>query len=152
LPNAVIGTMQMDSTRIAAENPASASEPKLFTTDCTSIIPMETVDCWRIEGRAIRVIPSSSERLNTPGFSQGKRRSSHSSTPKESTAEIPCAISVAHAAPATPISKRVTKTISSATLNTEEKIRKYKGILDFPRALNMDENTLYRNKKGSPRK
>ena len=50
----------MDSTRIAAENPANASEPKLFITDCTSIMPMETVDCCKMEGRAIRVICSSS--------------------------------------------------------------------------------------------
>ena len=60
MPNAAMGTMQMDSTRIAAENPANASEPKLFTTDCTSIMPMETVDCCKMEGRAIRVICSSS--------------------------------------------------------------------------------------------
>jgi len=65
---------------------------------------------------------------------------------------MPCAISVAHATPVTPMFAFVTSTMSSTTLNTEEKIRKYKGIRDFPSALNMEENTLYKNKNGSPAK
>lgn len=57
---AAMGTTQMLSMRMAAEYPASISEPKLFTTDCTSIMPMETVDCCRMEGRAMRAMRRSS--------------------------------------------------------------------------------------------
>ena len=47
-----MGTTQMDSTRMAAEKPARASVPKPFTTDWTSIIPIDTVDCCKIDGKA----------------------------------------------------------------------------------------------------
>ena len=60
MPMAAIGTTHMDSTRIPAENPARAWGPKPFTTDCTSIMPMEMMDCWRMEGRAIFVMSASS--------------------------------------------------------------------------------------------
>ena len=41
------------STRIVAAYPASACVPKGFTTACTIIIPIDTVDCWRTDGTAI---------------------------------------------------------------------------------------------------
>ena len=63
-------------------------------------------------------------------------------TPKERTADIPWAISVAQATPATPISIFVTMIMSRITLNMEEKIRKYRGILDFPSALNIAEDLV----------
>ena len=113
-------------------------------------MPMETVDCCKIDGRAIFVIAMSSARLNAFVCPHCSFFSSFKNTAKDSTAEIPCAISVAHATPVTPIWKFLTRTKSSATLNTDEKIRKYRGILDFPRALNMDEITLYINRNGSP--
>ena len=59
-PMPLMGTTHMASILIAAENPARASEPKLFTTDCTSIIPMDTVDCCKIDGRDIFAIGTSS--------------------------------------------------------------------------------------------
>ena len=62
MPMAAMGTTQILSTRIPAENPASISVPKLLTTDWTSIIPMDTVDCWRMDGSAIRVILKNSSR------------------------------------------------------------------------------------------
>ena len=65
LGHADIGTTQMLSTRDPAEYPASISTPKLFTTDCTSIIPIDTVDCWRIDGSAIDVIVRSSPPSNS---------------------------------------------------------------------------------------
>ncbi len=65
---------------------------------------------------------------------------------------MPCAISVAHATPATPIVNSFTKKISSAMLNNEEKINRYNGIWDFPSALNMADKILYINRNGSPRK
>ncbi len=126
-PIAVIGTTQMLSIRIAAEKPASIFGPKLFTTDCTSIMPMETVDCCKIEGSAIRDMSFSSSQLKTFGFGffpsfvrfpVDSPASSGASSPvlssvyldkvrrnrkRETTAEIPCAIRVAQATPATPI-------------------------------------------------
>ena len=42
-----IGTQQSDSIRIAAEKPARIWVPKPFTTDWTSIWPIETVDCCK---------------------------------------------------------------------------------------------------------
>ena len=147
-----IGTTQMDSIRMAAEKPASASEPKPLTTDCTSIIPMDTVDCWRIDGIAIRVISDSSIVSNSVFCFPSRSFRFLIRTAKERTAEIPCAIKVAQATPATPISIFVTMIISRTTLNTEENIRKYSGILDFPSALNIAESTLYIKRKGSPKK
>ena len=60
-----MGTMQRLSTRIPAEKPASIWGPKLLTTDCTSIIPMETVDCWKMDGRATRHMEESSPGLQS---------------------------------------------------------------------------------------
>ena len=117
-----MGTTQMLSIRIAAENPASAADPKLLTTDCTSIIPIETVDCCRMEGMAMRVMETSSFPSKTEWLSENaviaptlQEESSmeetgddiffriFSSTSMDRTAEIPCAISVAHATPETPM-------------------------------------------------
>ena len=147
-----MGTMQIDSTRIPAEKPARAWGPKLFTTDCTSIMPMEMMDCCRMEGSAIFVISESSFLSKRAVFPQSRFRSTYRNTRKDSTAEMPWAIKVAQATPATPIWKYFTKMKSSPMLKREENIRKHKGILDFPRALNMEETTLYMNRKGSPRK
>ena len=151
-PIAAMGTMQIDSIRIPAENPANASAPKLFTTDWTSIIPIETVDCWRMEGSAIFAMGRSSSLAKIPSEGPSSLFNSAKRTTKEPTTETPWAISVAHATPATSKEKSATKIQSSTMLNTEEKIRKYKGILDFPRALNMEDNTLYIKRKGNPRK
>ena len=78
--------------------------------------------------------------------------SSFRRTVNDPNTETPCAISVAQATPATSNAKSATNTQSKTMLNTEEKIRKYSGILDFPKALNIEESTLYINKNGSPRK
>ena len=67
-------------------------------------------------------------------------------------AEIPWAMSVAQATPATPRCQCVTRIQSSQTLKTDEKIRKYRGTRDLPRALNMADRTEYMKRKGSPRK
>lgn len=42
--------------------------------------------------------------------------------------------------------------MSRATLSTEEKISKYRGMRERPRALNMEDSTLYMNRKGKPKK
>ena len=48
------------STLIVAEYPARACVPKGFTTACTIIMPMDTVDCCKTDGTAIRSIEVSS--------------------------------------------------------------------------------------------
>ena len=55
-PVEIMGTMQMDSILVPAEYPASTEEPKPFTTDCTSSMPMDTMDCCTMEGIAIRTM------------------------------------------------------------------------------------------------
>ena len=51
-PGETIATVAMFSILIPAEYPARTSLPKLFTTLCTSIMPMDTVDCCSMEGIA----------------------------------------------------------------------------------------------------
>src|SRR5574344_2554986 len=147
-----IGTIHIASIRIAAEKPASVSEPKPFTTDCTSIIPMETVDCCRMEGSAIRDMVSNSIFENTCSLLPPIFLSCAFRTTKDRRAEIPCAISVAHATPAIPILNVVTEIQSRRILNRDEKIKKARGILDVPSALKIDDSTLYIKRKGIPKK
>ena len=52
------------STRIVAAYPASACVPKGFTTACTIIMPMDTVDCCKTDGTAMRSMEYSSCRSN----------------------------------------------------------------------------------------
>ena len=92
---AAMGTMHSDSMRAAAEKPARICVPKPLTTDCTSIMPMETVDCCRMDGRATRVMARSSPKRNRPFERSGMRRSSSRNTPNDSTADRPCARNVA---------------------------------------------------------
>ena len=56
-----MGTMHRDSMRLPAEYPASAGEPKLLTTDCTSSMPMDTMDCCKMDGTAT-LVPDQSMR------------------------------------------------------------------------------------------
>ena len=67
-----------------------------------------------------------------------------------STPLSPCAINVAHATPRTPHFTAVTNAISSATLNTDENMRKYSGVLLSPKPVNMAVAALYKNKNGKP--
>ena len=50
----------------------------------------------------------------------------------QSTAETACAMTVAYAAPATPICRDVIMKMSSTTLSTDEKMRNTSGITEFP--------------------
>ena len=68
------------------------------------------------------------------------------------TAATPCAISVAIATPLTPISHTKTKMRSKMILRIAAKIKKYKGVLESPNALNKLEIALYKNVKINPRK
>src|SRR5574344_2874671 len=142
----------MDSIRMAAEKPASVSEPNPFMTDCTSIIPMETVDCCRMEGSAIRDMGSSSSFEKACSLLPPIFLSCVCRTAKDKRAENPCAISVAHATPAIPICKVVTEIQSRRIFNRDEKTKKARGILDLPSALKRDDRTLYIKRNGWPRK
>ena len=70
----------------------------------------------------------------------------------ENTAEIPCAINVARAAPNTPSPKPATIQRSIRIFKTEENIRSTNGIFDSPIEVNIVERILYINKNGNPTK
>ena len=70
----------------------------------------------------------------------------------ENTAEIPCAINVARAAPNTPSPKPATIQRSIIIFKTEENIRSTNGIFDSPIEVNIVERMLYINKNGNPTK
>ncbi len=64
--------------------------------------------------------------------------------------DMPCAINVAHATPATFMSIGTTNTISKMIFPTDDAIRKYSGVLLSPRAVKTPVHMLYRNRKISP--
>ena len=70
----------------------------------------------------------------------------------ENTAEMPCAINVARAAPNTPKPSPATIQRSIKIFRMEEKISRPSGILDSPMEVNMVERMLYMNKNGKPTK
>ena len=139
------------STRIVAAYPASACVPKGFTTACTIIMPMDTVDCCKTDGTAMRSMEYSSCRSNLlKGLLYCRIRCRK--IKNENTAERPCAINVARAAPNTPKPSPATIQRSIKIFRMEEKISRPSGILDSPMEVNMVERMLYMNKNGKPTK
>ena len=61
-----------------------------------------------------------------------------------------CALHVAQATPATPIFIGPANIKSSAILVREEKIKKYNGVFESPRAVKKTLNIIYINKKDKP--
>ena len=112
---------------------------------------MDTVDCWRTDGTAIRSI----ERNSLPS-NQAKwllyRRIRLKKIKSENTPEIPCAMRVARAAPNTPRPSPATIQRSINIFKTEENIKRPNGIFDSPMELNIVERILYINRKGNPTK
>ena len=74
------------------------------------------------------------------------------STIDDITADSACEKRVAQAAPAMPMPRKATATMSSTMFSSDEKTSRPSGIVDRPRELKMDERTLYRKRKGRPRK
>ena len=72
--------------------------------------------------------------------------------PKDIRADTPWAMTVAMATPSTPIPSHVTDIMSRTTFRMDENMRRYRGVLESPMALNMAARTLYINRKGIPRK
>ena len=139
------------STLIVAAYPASACVPKGFTTACTIIIPMDTVDCCKTDGTAMRSMEYSSCRSNLlKGLLYCCIRAKK--IKNENTAEIPCAIRVAIAAPNTPRPSPATIQRSIKIFRMDEKISSPSGILDSPMEVNMVERMLYINRNGKPTK
>ena len=139
------------STRIVAAYPASACVPKGFTTACTIIMPMDTVDCCKTDGTAMRSMEVSSCRSNLlKGLLYCRIRCRK--IKNENTAEMPCAINVARAAPNTPKPSPATIQRSIKIFRMEEKISSPSGIRDSPMEVNMVERMLYMNKNGKPTK
>ena len=66
-------------------------------------MPMDTVDCWRIDGIARRTIFNDVDMSNSLVALPSKDERTRKSTMKERQADSPCAISVAQAAPAMPM-------------------------------------------------
>ena len=90
---------------------------------------MLTIDCCMIEGTAIRTPLENMAESNfstLPSVSYCFRIRIR--IPKEITEEMPCAITVAMATPATPSFHTATIHRSSTTFKTEEKIRSISGI------------------------
>ena len=139
------------STRIVAAYPASACVPKGLTTACTIIIPIDTVDCWRTDGTAIRSIERSSH-LSNQTKALLYRRIRYRKINSENTAEIPWAIRVASAAPNTPSPRPATIQRSITIFRVDEKISSPSGIFDSPMDVNIVERILYMNKNGKPTK
>ena len=116
-------------------------------------MPIDTVDCCKMDGRAICAMLENSIVENQPQDSlEGQWDISFKNKRNAKIAEIPCAIRVAQATPATPICRFFTIKISNKILKIEEKINKNNGILDRPKALNIADRILYMNKNGNPRK
>ena len=139
------------STRIVAAYPASACVPKGFTTACTIIIPIDTVDCCKTDGTAMRSMEYSSCRSNLRKellYCRIRDRK----IKNENTAEIPCAIKVARAAPNTPRPRPATIQRSIKIFRIDENISSPNGILDSPMEVNMVERMLYMNRNGKPTK
>ena len=77
----------------------------------------------------------------------------NSFTKREIIASIeasPCAITVAHAAPATPILKVMTNSKSRPTFKIDEKIKNKSGVLESPSAVKIPVAMLYKNTKAIP--
>ena len=101
---------------------------------------------------AMRTICLSSERLNRPHLSFVSLLTVLIRTMSERIADRPWAMSVAQAAPFTPIPSDMTQKRSRTTFRIDEKMRKARGTVDFPSALNIDDRTLYMKRNGRPRK
>ena len=139
------------STLIVAAYPASACVPKGFTTACTIIIPIDTVDCCKTDGTAMRSMeysPCRSNLLKELLYCRIRDRK----IKNENTAEIPCAIKVARAAPNTPRPRPATIQRSIKIFRIDENISSPNGILDSPMEVNMVERMLYMNRNGKPTK
>ena len=70
--------------------------------------------------------------------------------PTKNTVMAAWAITVAAAAPATPVCSLATSTMSSTTFTTEESSTAQKGALLLPNPRRAAEYTLYTAKKGTP--
>ena len=99
--------------------------PKRFTSFCKNTKPHETIDCWIAIGAPIFKTRPAAVRSSRSSRAE-KRRSSYRLRmyQKPTTQETICEITVAIAAPATPMWNAATNRRSSATLSTDETSRK----------------------------
>ena len=67
-------------------------------------------------------------------------------------AEMPCEMSVARAAPKTPMPRLATIQRSMKMFSTDEKMRSASGMRDSPIEVNMFDRMLYMKRNGKPRK
>ena len=101
----------------------------------------DTRDCCSMEGSPIWAMRLTATIWNRATFSlarsgsQGRRFIRIHMTAREATAQIPCAMRVAQATPATPMLKRMTNSKSSTMLVRLEMMRKIRGVRLSPWAL-----------------
>ena len=121
-----------------------AVSPRRFNVDCTIMVPKDVMENCNAIGIPIPIsfpallkenTASSLEALITCGYF-------FIIYPAHNTADTACAITVAHATPATPIWKLTTNTKSSRIFNADDKIKKYNGVLLSPTALKIAANKL----------
>ena len=113
-------------------------------------LPTETKLFCSITGSARSSSVFSTEGTNTFALpSEGIFLKRSSTNTMVSMHEAPCAMNVAHATPATPHGRTITR--SSTMLLTEDITRNIKGVRLSPRAEKMPVPRLYSMRKGSPK-
>ena len=109
--------------------------PNPLITPWIMMLPTEIKLCWRMLGMAIIRIFFRSRGSNSAGFPCASIFASRRHMAITARIQlIPWHKKVAHATPATPMSKAVTKRISTAIFEVEEAARKQKGVLESPSA------------------
>ena len=123
-PKAFTGMKAKPSSLTKAPLPAMAAEPKTLTLDCTITFAKAMTEFCTPEGRPMRSISfSSGLSRQRPLMLTRQAPWARDSRKKASPADSPWAMTVASAAPRTPMFMGPTKRISSTTLVTEEMIR-----------------------------
>ena len=117
--------------------------PKLFVSDCTTIIAIEKIACVRPLGSPSRTSWDRSSRLGQSDRSRTCRMSRiRSRRIRHSAPETAWEMIVAHAAPATPMRNDATNQMSSTTFSPQAIIRNSSGMTESPRPRRMPDRML----------
>ncbi len=134
VPKEKFGIMANPSTRMTITLAAINISPKLLVKDCTIIIAMEKIACVTPEGSPRRIVSMVCLFVGAKSFPLSSKMSFIcSSLQRHNREEIPCAIAVANATPATPMSKDATNKTSSMILSTVETSKYKRADTESPR-------------------
>ena len=126
------------SILLAAVNAATSVDPRMLRDDWTIIVPIAVMEYWSAIGIPIRSwIPRSEPDRCQSSLCRRRAGTAFTMYPRQRSPDIPCEMTVATAAPAVPMWKKMMRTRSSTILSSAERIRKYRGTLLFPSALNI---------------